>query len=187
MHRKLFVLALLCLAFAAPAIAQVQSGIIAGIVRDEQGGVLPGVSVTLSGADRSATFVTEADGRFRFLDLPPGQYKLTSELQGFSRLIREGITVTVGSNVDIPITMRVASLSESLTVTGDSPIVDAKAMGTATNFTQEGEATAHYLAEMLRTRGLAVSRRARGVPLGGELEYVDAATVAQAMRDRRHL
>ena len=55
----------------------------------------------------------------------------------------------------------------------------------ATNFTQEGEATAHYLAEMLRARGLAVSRLARGVPLGGELEYVDAATVAQAMRDRR--
>ena len=57
----------------------------------------------------------------------------------------------------------------------------------ATNFTQEGEATAHYLAEMLRARGLAVSRLARGVPLGGELEYVDAATVAQAMRDRRNL
>ena len=57
----------------------------------------------------------------------------------------------------------------------------------ATNFTQEGEATAHYLAEMLRAKGLAVSRLARGVPLGGELEYVDAATVAQAMRDRRHL
>jgi recombination protein RecR len=57
----------------------------------------------------------------------------------------------------------------------------------ATNFTQEGEATAHYLAEMLRSRGLSVSRLARGVPLGGELEYVDAATVAQAMRDRRNL
>jgi recombination protein RecR len=57
----------------------------------------------------------------------------------------------------------------------------------ATNFTQEGEATAHYLAEMLRAKGLAVSRLARGVPLGGELEYVDAATVAQAMRDRRNL
>ena len=55
----------------------------------------------------------------------------------------------------------------------------------ATNFTQEGEATAHYLAEMLRARGLAVTRLARGVPLGGELEYVDAATVAQAMRNRR--
>ena len=57
----------------------------------------------------------------------------------------------------------------------------------ATNFTQEGEATAHYLAEMLRARGLAVTRLARGVPLGGELEYVDAATVAQAMRDRRNV
>lgn len=55
----------------------------------------------------------------------------------------------------------------------------------ATNFTQEGEATAHYLGEMLRARGLRVSRLARGVPMGGELEYVDAATVAQALRDRR--
>jgi recombination protein RecR len=55
----------------------------------------------------------------------------------------------------------------------------------ATNFTQEGEATAHYIGEMLRARGLTVSRLARGVPVGGELEYVDAATVAQALRDRR--
>ncbi len=55
----------------------------------------------------------------------------------------------------------------------------------ATNFTQEGEATAHYLSEVLTARGLTVSRPARGVPLGGELEYVDAATVAQALRDRR--
>jgi recombination protein RecR len=57
----------------------------------------------------------------------------------------------------------------------------------ATNFTREGEATAHYLGEMLRARGLTVSRLARGVPMGGELEYVDAATVAQALRDRRRV
>lgn len=55
----------------------------------------------------------------------------------------------------------------------------------ATNFTQEGEATAHYIGQMLRARGLKVSRLARGVPIGSELEYVDASTVAQAMRDRR--
>jgi hypothetical protein len=133
--RKILFLLALCLAVAAPAIAQVQSGTIAGIVHDEQGGVLPGVTVTLSGVDRSATFVTEADGRFRFLALPPGTYKLTSDLQGFSRMVHEGITVTVGSNVDIPVTMKVASVQETLTVTGESPIVDAKAMGTATNFT----------------------------------------------------
>jgi recombination protein RecR len=57
----------------------------------------------------------------------------------------------------------------------------------ATNFTNEGEATAHYIAEMLRARNLKVSRIARGVPLGGELEYVDAGTLSQAMHDRREL
>jgi recombination protein RecR len=55
----------------------------------------------------------------------------------------------------------------------------------ATNFTNEGEATAHYIAEMLRSRGIKASRIARGVPLGGELEYVDAGTISQALLDRR--
>ncbi len=57
----------------------------------------------------------------------------------------------------------------------------------ATNFTNEGEATAHYIAEMLRARGVKVSRIARGVPLGGELEYVDAGTLSQALLERRAL
>ena len=55
----------------------------------------------------------------------------------------------------------------------------------ATNFTNEGEATAHYIAEMLRARSVKASRIARGVPLGGELEYVDAGTISQALLDRR--
>ena len=57
----------------------------------------------------------------------------------------------------------------------------------ATNFTNEGEATAHYIAEMLRTRSIKVSRIARGVPLGGELEYVDAGTISQALLERREI
>ncbi|MCG6953418.1 MAG: recombination mediator RecR [Betaproteobacteria bacterium] len=57
----------------------------------------------------------------------------------------------------------------------------------ATNFTNEGEATAHYIAEMLRARGIRTSRIARGVPLGGELEYVDVGTISQALIDRRGL
>ncbi len=55
----------------------------------------------------------------------------------------------------------------------------------ATNFTNEGEATAHYIGEMLKARGIKVTRLARGVPSGGELEYVDAGTIAQAVLDRR--
>ena len=57
----------------------------------------------------------------------------------------------------------------------------------ATNFTNEGEATAHYVAEMLRSSKVKVSRIARGVPLGGELEYVDFGTISQAILDRRGL
>ena len=57
----------------------------------------------------------------------------------------------------------------------------------ATNFTNEGEATAHYIAEMLRSRGMRVSRIARGVPVGGELEYVDAGTLSQALLERREI
>ena len=55
----------------------------------------------------------------------------------------------------------------------------------ATNFTNEGEATAHYLMAMLQSKGVKVTRIARGVPVGGELEYVDSGTLAQAMRERR--
>jgi recombination protein RecR len=57
----------------------------------------------------------------------------------------------------------------------------------ATNFTNEGEATAHYIAEMLRERSIKASRIARGVPLGGELEYVDAGTISQALLERREI
>jgi len=57
----------------------------------------------------------------------------------------------------------------------------------ATNYTNEGEATAHYLSELLRSKGIGVSRIARGVPVGGELEYVDSGTLAQAVRERRPL
>jgi len=55
----------------------------------------------------------------------------------------------------------------------------------ATNYTNEGEATAHYVGEMLRSKGLRVTRIARGVPVGGELEFVDSGTLAQAFRERR--
>ncbi|BDW10890.1 recombination protein RecR [Polynucleobacter sp. SHI8] len=55
----------------------------------------------------------------------------------------------------------------------------------ATNFTSEGEATAHYLGEILKSKGIQVSRIARGIPVGGELEYVDAGTLARAMMDRK--
>jgi recombination protein RecR len=57
----------------------------------------------------------------------------------------------------------------------------------ATNYTVEGDATAHYISELLKVRGIKTSRIARGMPMGGEIEYVDSGTLAQAMLERRSL
>lgn len=122
---------------AAAAFAQIATGTITGTVKDSQGGVLPGVTVTLAGTDRTANVVTDETGSFRFLRLAPGYYSVTVALAGFTTIIQERIEVRVGQTVDLPMELRVAALTETLTVTGESPIVDTKQMGTATNFTAD--------------------------------------------------
>lgn len=134
--RRLFLAVALVLLAASGAFAQLSTGNITGTVQDEQGGVLPGVTVTLQGTDRTLSAATDSAGRFRFVNLPPGLYTVTTALQGFTTVVREGIEVRVGSNVDLPVSLRVATVEETITVTGESPIVDNKQMGTATNFTQ---------------------------------------------------
>ena len=126
-----------CVTVTTAAFAQVQGGSVFGSIKDDQGGVLPGVTLALQGNGPTQTFVTEADGMYRFLNVPPGTYTLTATLQGFRTHIREGIVVAVGQSVQLPLTMGVAAVQESVTVTGESPLVDAKSMGTATNFTQD--------------------------------------------------
>ena len=138
MRVRLWIMALvMSVAASSAAFAQVASGNISGVVRDEQGGVLPGVLVTLEGNGPTQTFVTEADGNYRFLNVPPGTYKVTAALQGFRTNVREGVVVTLGQSVQLPVTLNVATVQESVTVSGESPIIDTKAMGTATNFTQD--------------------------------------------------
>jgi hypothetical protein len=120
---------------ATTASAQLATGNITGTVQDEQGGVLPGVTITLQGTDRTNSTATDDAGKFRFLNLPPGFYKITTSLQGFRTVVRDTVEVRVGQNVDLPVSLRVATVEETITVTGESPIVDNKQMGTATNFT----------------------------------------------------
>ena len=133
--RTLGVTLALLLATAGVARAQLTGGNISGTVTDQQGGVLPGVLVTLNGVDATQTFTTEADGRYRFLNLAPGPYKVTVALAGFSTIVHENVIVEVGKSVDIPVQMKLATVAETITVNGESPIVDTKATGTATNFT----------------------------------------------------
>ena len=91
-------LVLLAFVSAAPAAAQNTSGAIAGTITDTQGGVLPGVTLTVTNTDTGVarTAVTEADGRYRFAGLQPGRYALKAELQGFGSVEVKDIALTIG-------------------------------------------------------------------------------------------
>ena len=128
----------LILCAALPTFAQVQSGSITGTVKDDQGGVIPGASVTAHAIDATLTFTTTADGQFRFLNVAPGTYQISVELSGFTTVEREAI-VAVGKNADMAVTLKIAALNETVVVKAPeaSPIVDATAIGTSTNFTSD--------------------------------------------------
>jgi hypothetical protein len=116
----------LALLGVTPAAAQNTSGAIAGIITDTQGGVLPGVTLTATNADdgTTRTSVTEADGKYRFAGVPPGRYNLKAELQGFSAVEVRGIVITIGLEYPKDISMGVQTLQESVTVTGEAPVVE---------------------------------------------------------------
>src|SRR5258708_27293762 len=111
---------------ATSAMAQTTTGIISGIITDAQGGVLPGVTVTARNTDTGAlrTVVTEADGRFRFAALQPGPYEVKAELSGFGPVNVPTLTVQTASEVTRNITMQVVGIQESVTVTGEAPIIE---------------------------------------------------------------
>ena len=136
MKRSFLLLALLLL-FAITAHAQLTGGNITGTATDEQGRTAPGVTVDVRGTDITQTFTTDGDGRYRFLDLAPGSYKVTASLQGFTTIVRDHVIVDVGKTVDLSVQLKVSPIDEVITVTAASPIVDSKETGTATNFTAD--------------------------------------------------
>ena len=120
-----FVLVFLCVCFA-PALARAQASI-AGLVRDQSGGVLPGVTVEAASPvliEGVKAVTTDEQGRYRIEGLRPGPYKITFSLTGFSTLTRDGVDVPSDTVVTVNADMKVGALQESLTVTGESPQVD---------------------------------------------------------------
>ena len=124
---------------ATHAPAQDFRGRINGTVTDNTGAVLPGVSVTATSAAliQPQMQVTGADGSYRFLALPPGVYDVTFELAGFQHVKREGIRVVINQTLTVDQQLQVATLQETVTVTGQSPIVDTSTTAMGTNFTKE--------------------------------------------------
>lgn len=120
---------------AAGAFGQVQTGNIFGRVQTSDGSALPGATVTLSGVGASQTFITDAQGNFRFLNLSPGNYQLRAELAGMGSAVRTGIPVNIGRNVEVMLLLSPA-VAQAITVTAESPLLDVRKTGTGSNVTR---------------------------------------------------
>ena len=119
-------LVLAILGHALPSPAQTGDGSIRGYVKDEQGAVLPGVTVTAHSPALLSPVVGISDtgGYYRLLNLPPGTYAVTAELTGFSTWRREGIVMRAGITFTVEVQLKVGALAETITVTGDSPMIE---------------------------------------------------------------
>lgn len=115
------------------------TGTIVGRVADSSGGVLPGVTVSVTSASLMGlhSAVTDDSGTYRFPALPPGVYTVTYELAGFNTLRRENIQISIGFTATINVELGVASLAESVTVAGQSPVIDTSATQVQQNFKLE--------------------------------------------------
>jgi hypothetical protein len=135
---RVFLCCLLILALGQPALAQEQSGAIQGVVRDAQGGVLPGVTVEARSARNvgAVSSVTDTNGLFRFPALAAGAYEFTAALSGFAPAKATGI-VALGKLLNLDLTLRIGAMSETVQVTGEAAIIDVKASAATATVSRE--------------------------------------------------
>ena len=185
--------AALALWAGAPVLAGAQGGTgqIEGVVEDEQGGVLPGVTVTLrnqaSGVQRLA--VTQADGRYRFPVLGPGRYTLRAELGGFTPQEARNIEITIGLALRQDFTLKVGTLTQSIVVSGEAPVVDTTKAEVSGVVTQEQiEAlpinSRQYLSLALLMPGTSVDATRSFFPtvnVGGSMKFNSTGNVVDGM------
>jgi len=124
-------LAMLGVLLCASVVAAQQNGGITGVVRDDGGLALPGVTVEASSPaliEKVRTVTTDGEGRYNLIDLRPGTYVVTFSLPGFSTVRREGIELTAGFTAPLNVTLAVGAITETITVTGASPVVDTQSI-----------------------------------------------------------
>lgn len=125
-----YVLLVLAGALLLPSVAAAQ-GTLTGTVRDGSGAVLPGVTVEAASpvlTEKLRTVVTDGAGQYRIIELPPGTYSLTFTLPGFSTVKRDGIVLSGSAVLTIPAEMKVGAIEETITVTGETPVVDVQSV-----------------------------------------------------------
>ena len=129
MRRHLIGAVAILLLICATAFAQQTTGAITGRVTDEQGAAIPGATVTAKNAATGLTRseVSDAEGLYRLQALPIGTYEVTAELQGFATLSKKDVAVNISQTQSIDFGMKVASLAETVNVTGATPLIETTA------------------------------------------------------------
>ncbi len=206
--RKILVMAFF---FAVGAVgidasAQEFTGSIYGRIVDPTNALLPGVSITVEGdaIQGKRTAVSEANGSYRLLNLPQGEYRVTYQKARFKKLVYKGAKIEVNKTITMNVTMQIADIEETLVVTGSSPIVDVKNATVGTNF---GEAMLSDIpgqrdifALLAQTPGITMPRmdiggntagtqsayRAYGLS-GQSVTTVDGVNITAGLRRRRRL
>jgi hypothetical protein len=159
---------------ASPVRAQSQTGDIFGKVTDASGAVLPGVTVTLTSPSllQPQVATTSDTGSFQFPRLNIGTYTVKFEMPGFKTVVKEGIEVTVGFNANVSTQLGVSTVQETVTVTGESPIVDTKQTGTKQTFTLEQLQSIPSARDpwviLQQTAGIAMDRENIGGNMSGQ-------------------
>jgi len=129
------------LALPSLGLAQSQtSSTIYGVIKDSTGGALPGVTVTVTSPELQVpelTAVSGTDGNYRIADLPAGTYKIVYDLAGFTKVIRTEVRITTGFLAKIDVAMSIGGLEESITVSGESPIIDVSSTSTGATITRD--------------------------------------------------
>jgi Carboxypeptidase regulatory-like domain/TonB-dependent Receptor Plug Domain len=126
---------LILAASATASFAQIQTGSIVVRATDEQGAIVPGATVTITSSvlPRELVGTTDSSGVYQLPGLPPGSYTVKMTLQGFQTVVREDVVVRQGQTAGIEVAMKVSTVAETVTVTGESPVVDTKAVGSKVN------------------------------------------------------
>lgn len=166
--KRIFLFTLL-VSWPVSAFSQQIYGRVEGTASDAQGLVLPGVTVTIESdqlvAARTAT--TDVDGSYRFAQLTAGSYMLTFELGGFQTVVYEDVIVTGGATYDISAEMAIATVAETITVTGESPVVDVKSTGVSATFDTTQLEDVPSATDMWAVLQQSPGVRMRGYDVGG--------------------
>ena len=174
------VLTLLALSLPSAAGAQVL-GTVAGNVKDASGAVLPGVTVEASSPaliEKVRTAVTDGSGQYRIVNLPPGTYTVTFTLPGFSTVKRDALQVSVNFTSTVDAELKVGSVEETITVTGESPIVDIQSAATARSVTSETFKELPSGGSWIQMAALMPAIRASNTDVGGVLGDQTGAQVS---------